>query len=103
MSKSFEEAKAIKEMADKLGFSLSVRGGVLTCSKKFPSGSVEAFRECDMSYYSVLGKLKRTSPGSDWGTDGSGIGGFSAIQSGNFVMNRSGGSVRVLSALKKLL
>lgn len=103
MSKALEQAKAIKEQADKFGFKLEVRGSVLTCSHKFERGNVDQYRDCDMSYYCVLGKLPRTNPGSDWGTSADGIGALAAIQNGNFVMNRSGGSVRVLNALKKLL
>lgn len=99
-----EIAKSIKEAAAKYGFTLEVRGGgILTVHKSFPAGSNEGFRDCDMMYYSVLGLLPRTQPGSDFGTDGSGVGALSAISSGHFVMNRTGGSVRVLNALKKLM
>ena len=98
-----EIAKSIKAAADANGFRLEVRGSILTIHKYFQAGSNEGFRECDMMYYSVLGLLPRTQPGSDFGTDGSGIGALSAISSGHFVMNRTGGSVRVLNALKKLM
>jgi len=97
-----EIAKNLKDAADKYGFRLEVRGGILTVHKSFQAGSNEGFRECDMTYYSVLGLLPRTEPGSDWGTDGGGIGGMCAINSGHFTMNRSGGSKRVLSALAKM-
>jgi hypothetical protein len=97
-----EIAKSIKEAAAKYGFTLEVRGGILTVHKSFPPGSNEGFRDCDMMYYSVLGLLPRTEPGSDWGTDGGGIGGMCALNSGRFKMNRSGGSKRVLAALVKL-
>lgn len=98
-----EIAKSIKEAADKNGFRLEVRGGILTVHHRFTGGDVnEWFRNCDMSYYSVLGLLKRTEPGSDWGTDGGSIGGMAAINSGHFTMNRSGGSKRILAALEKI-
>lgn len=97
-----EIAKSIKAAADANGYKLEVRGGVLTIHKYFQAGSNDGFVECDMSYYSVLGLLPRTEPGSDWGTDGGGIGALSAIRSGHFTMNRSGGSKRVLAALTKL-
>lgn len=97
-----EIAKSIKAAADANGFKLEVRGGVLTIHKYFQAGSNDGFVECDMSYGSVLGLLPRTSPGSEWGTDGGGIGALSAIRSGHFVMNKSGGSARVLNALAKL-
>ena len=96
-------AATIKEAADKHGFTLEVRGGVLTIHKRFAPGSRDGFVECDMLYYSVLGLLPRTKPGSDWGTDGGGIGGMVAMNNGHFTMNRSGGSTRVLNALMKLL
>lgn len=97
-----EIAKSIKAAADANGFKLEVRGGILTIHKMFSPDDRNGFVECDMSYYSVLGLLPRTEPGSDWGTDGGGIGALSAISSGHFVMNRSGGSKRVLAALVKL-
>jgi len=97
-----EIAKSIKEAAAKYGFTLEVRGGILTVHKSFPAGSNEGFRDCDMMYYSVLGLLPRTKDGSDWGTDAGGIGGMVALNSGRFTMNRSGGSKRILAALAKL-
>lgn len=98
-----ETATKILETAKQLGFSVQVRGNILTITKFITPNSNEAFREADMSYYEVLSLLKRTSPGSDWGTDGSGVGALEAINSGRFVMNRSGGSKRILSALTKML
>ncbi len=98
-----DTARAIKAAADRLGFTLEVRGSVLTVHKSFPAGSNDGFVECDMTYYDVLGLLPRTEPGSDWGTDGGGIGGMCALQSGRFKMNRSGGSKRVLAALAKMV
>ena len=96
-------AANIKEAASKYGFTLEVRAGILTVHKSFQGGDVnEWFRNCDMDYYSVLGLLPRTEPGSDWGTDGGSIGGMCAMRSGHFKMNRSGGSKRVLAALGKL-
>jgi hypothetical protein len=98
-----EIAQDIKAAADKYGFQLEVRGDVLTVHKTFAPGSKDGFCECDMMYGSVLELLPRTQPGSDWGTDGGGIGGMVALQSGRFKMNRSGGSKRVLKALVKVL
>ena len=103
MSKATETAQKIIDAAARNGFEVQVRGNILTITKNFTPGDMDAFVECDMSYYSVLGCLPMTSPGSDWGTDGGGMGGHSATKSGRFVMNRSGGSVRVLNALKKMI
>jgi len=98
-----EIAKNIVKAAADNGFTLEVRGGILTVHSRFQGGDVNAwFRNCDMSYYSVLGKLPSVEPGSTWGSDGGSVGGAVAIQSGRFVMNKSGGSKRVLAALTKL-
>lgn len=98
-----EQSKALKAKADELGFTVAVRGSILTVSKRITPGSNESFADADMSVYSVLELLPRTSPGSDWGTDGGSIGGMSAMNTGRFVMNRSGGSVRILKALSSIL
>ena len=97
-----EQARALADTAKRLGFDYSIRGSILTITKKFPAGSLEGFRDCDMMYYSVFEHLPRTSEGSDWGTDGGSIGGATALNTGYFKMNRSGGSKRVLAALAKL-
>ena len=103
MSNATDIAKSIIKAAADNGFTLEVRGSILTVHSHFKGGDVEEwFRNCDMSYYSVLGLLKRSEPGSDWGTDGGSIGGMSALSSGHFMMNRSGGSKRILAALTKL-
>lgn len=100
---ALESARAIKSMADKLGFSLAVRGTILTVSKRITPGDNASFADADMSVYSVLELLPRTSPGSDWGTDGGSIGGMVAMNTGRFTMNRSGGSARILKALASIL
>ena len=102
LSKSAETAQAIMSLASKWGWSVTVRGNILTITKQFTAGSNQEFAQCDMEYGSILELLPRTNAGSDWGTDGGGIGAISAINSGRFVMNRSGGSVRVLRALEKI-
>lgn len=102
-SSAFQSAIALKSKADELGFTLTVRGNILTVSKRVIPGNNGSFAEADMSVYSVLELLPRTSPGSDWGTDGGSIGGMVAMQTGYFSMNRSGGSVRILKALSSIL
>ena len=103
MSKATDTAQSIMDLATKWSWNVTVRGSILTITKQFTPGSSEEFANCDMEYGSILGQLPRTKSGSDWGTDGGGIGAISAIQSGRFVMNRSGGSVRVLNQLKKMI
>ena len=100
MSKHSEVAVKIKSMADSLGWKIAVRGTILTITKKI-SGK-EEFTKADMEYYSILGLLPSTSPGSVWGTDGGGIGAMSAINTGVFKINKSGGSTAVLKALAKI-
>jgi hypothetical protein len=96
-------AREILDAATRLGWTLEIRGHILTAKKRFTPGDRDGFVEADMTYYEVIGLLPRTSPGSDWGTDGGSAGAISAIKSGVFTINRSGGSKAVLKALAKIL
>lgn len=98
---SKEIAKSIKALAEELNWNLEVRGSILTIKKRI-SGNTQ-FVIADMEYYSILGLLPTTSAGSVWGTDGGGVGAISALKSGLFTMNKSGGSKRVLTALSKII
>lgn len=102
-SDSMNKAQYIKNVATEYGWNLFVRGSILTITKKIIPGDNESFRNADMEYGMILGLLPSTSPGSTWGTDGGGIGAMTAMRSGTFTMNKSGGSVRVLNALKKIV
>jgi len=96
-------ANEIKDLCVNWGWKYEVRGDILTITKKIIAGDNESFCTADMEYGSILGLLPSTSAGSCWGTDGgSGIGGMVAMNSGNFRMNKSGGSKRVLAALSKI-
>jgi hypothetical protein len=101
MTIASEAAKKIVATAKEYGWELQVRGSILTIYKRGIS-SKEDFCRADMEYYSILEQLPSTSAGSVWGTDGGGIGALSAMSSGVFKMNKSGGSKRVLDALKKM-
>ena len=103
MSKSMQQAQKIVDQATSLGWKVEVRDEILTIYKRFESGNMDAFVECDGQYYSILGQLPMTRPGSVWGTDGGGVGGVSAVKHGCFTMNKSGGSIRVLNAVKKII
>lgn len=96
-----EVATKILSVAKELGWDVRVRGSIMTIYK---DGVVDndSFVRADMEYFSILGLLPTTSPGSIWGTDGGGIGALSAMKSGTFVMNKSGGSKRVLKVLAKM-
>ena len=97
-----EIAKSIKEAASRYGFRLDVRGGILTVTKRFTPCDNHAYVCTEGDAYSIVGMLKQTEPGSTWGSTSDGIGGHVALQSGNFILNKSGGSKRVLTALAKL-
>lgn len=102
MSKNLQIAQDIKATADQLGWQISIVGGGIMRITKRISGN-DGFVKADMEYYSILGKLPTTSAGSIWGTDGGGVGALSAINSGVYTMNKSGGSVRVINQLKKII
>ena len=104
MNKSTEIATEIVNMTNSLGWKIhSVNSNVLTITKSFTPGDMDEFVKADGEYFSILGLLPQTQPGSMWGTDGGGVGGIGAHRSGYFRMNKSGGSKRVLSALKKMV
>ncbi len=96
-----EVAKKLLDAAKADGWTVEVRGSILTITKRI--SGMDEFVQADMGYWSILEILPMTSPGSVWGTDGGSIGGMSALNSGLFKMNKSGGSRRVLNALKKLI
>lgn len=95
-------AQEIQAKCQQLGWTFEVRGSILTITKRIQAGSQSDFVTADSEYYWILSLLPSTSAGSIWGTDGGGVGALSAMGKGLFVMNKSGGSVRVLNALKKL-
>ena len=100
---SKEIATQIIAQADKLGWTISIHRTILVISKHIEPDNIDEFVKADSEYHSILSLLPCTSPGSYWGTDGSGVGALSAIRNGLFVMNKSGGSKRVLNALQKLI
>ena len=102
MSKWKPVAEAILAEADKHGFAVVVRGEILTLMKDIATNDSESFNRADSTYFSVMAKLPVTRPGSTWGTDGGSVGGLSAMRSGRFVMNKSGGNKLVLKELAKL-
>jgi hypothetical protein len=98
---SKEIALQIKDTATHLGWTIEISGNIIRISK--PINSNDDFNRADGEYYSILGLLPQTTPGSTWGTDGSGIGAISAMRNGLFMMHKSGGSKRVLGALAKII
>ena len=98
---SKEIANQILTTAKRLNWSVEVRGSILTIKKQITSKG--HFCVADMEYCAILSLLPSTSAGSEWGTDGSGVGAITAMRTGVFTMNKSGGSKRVLSALAKII
>lgn len=97
-----KSAAEFVNVCQKLGWNYEVRGSIMTITKKIVPGDNDSFCRADMEYYSILGLIPQTSPGSMWGTDGGGIGAVSAMNSGMFKMNMSGGSKRVINAITKI-
>lgn len=98
-----EKALKIKTKADQLGWEINVRGSILTITKRFAPNGRGEFTEADVEYHSILGLLPQTRPGSIWGTDSSGVGAITAMRTGVFTMNKSGGDKHILKELAKLL
>lgn len=69
----------------------SLGGGsnVVSITKHFAPNDRDAFVRLDGEWYGLLSMLKARG-GSMWGTDGSGVGGHSAMIHGCFKMNVSG-------------
>ena len=84
--------------AHNAGWKISARDNVVTITKHFTPNSREEFVQLDSEYYGILSMVKARG-GSMWGTDGSGVGGYSAILHGVFTMNVSGVSPAFIAAL----
>jgi hypothetical protein len=80
------------------GWKISSRENVVTITKHFTAGSHQEFVKLDGEYYGILSLVKARG-GSMWGTDGSGVGGYSAMLHGVFTMNISGVSQAFIAAL----
>ena len=80
------------------GWVISTRDNVVTITKHFTPNSREEFVKLDGEYYGILSLVKARG-GSMWGTDGSGVGGYSAMMHGVFTMSISGVSSAFIAAL----
>lgn len=80
------------------GWTVSSRDNVVTITKHFTPNSRDEFVKLDGEYYGILSLVKARG-GSMWGTDGSGVGGYSAMLHGCFTMNISGVSQAFIKAL----
>lgn len=99
MSKSKEIVAEFVSACKQHGWNYSVRGTVVEITKRI--SSKDDFVQADMEYYSLLGLLPQTKPGSIWGTDGGGVGALHAMRTGIFSMKKSGVGALVTKALAK--
>lgn len=93
-----EKAAAFKAKCAELGFTYSARDTVVSVSKRFTPGDVNAFNDVDGNAYLLLSMVPK-SGGSTWGTDG--IGAHVACERGVVVLNCSGVKKRFTAALNK--
>jgi len=84
--------------AREAGWKITARENVVTITKHFTPNSRAEFVKLDGEYYGILTMVKARG-GSIWGTDGSGVGGYSAMLHGVFTMNISGVSQAFIAAL----
>lgn len=97
-TKTVTAAREFAAAARNAGWTISTRDNIVTISKRFTAGSREEFVRLDGEYYGILSMVKARG-GSMWGTDGSGVGGHSAMLHGVFTMNVSGVSPAFIAAL----
>jgi len=94
-------ARAFAAAVKSAGWGYAVRDGIVTIRKHFAPGDQAAFVRLDGEYYGLLSMVPARG-GSIWGTDGSGVGGYSAVLHGEFVMNVSGVSKGFAAALEAI-
>jgi uncharacterized Ntn-hydrolase superfamily protein len=92
-----ECAESFRKAVRDYGWNYTVVGSIVKIHKVIHG--MDDFVTADSEYYGILECLPQTEAGSIWGTDGGGVGGIAAINSGVFRMNKSGVSKRVLKLL----
>lgn len=97
-TKTAAAAREFVAAARKAGWFITVRENIVSITKHFTPGSREEFVAIDGEYYGILSLVKARG-GSMWGTDGSGVGGYSAMLHGCFTMSVSGVSPAFIAAL----
>jgi hypothetical protein len=97
-----EIAKAIVAKAKEYGFSVKAGGTVVTVHKTFTPGDKQAYCNAESDANTILGMIRRTEPGSTWGTDGASIGGHIGLTNGYMTLNKSGCSKQIVKELAKL-
>jgi len=102
-TKTSKIARDFVKAALSAGWRISSRENVVTITKALTKeghsyeASRRQFVELDGQWYGILSILPHK--GSIWGTDGSGVGGYSAMLHGVFTMNVSGVSDKMIDAI----
>jgi len=106
-SKTMTAAREFVRAAHAAGWRISSRDNVVTIRKVITQMTADnyersrrEFVEADGEWYGILSILPARG-GSMWGTDGSGVGGHSAMLHGMFQMNVSGVADRTIDAICK--
>jgi hypothetical protein len=99
-TKTMTAAREFVNAARSAGWRISSRENIVTITKHFTPNSREEFVQLDGEYYGIL-SLVKTRGGSMWGTDGSGVGGYSAMTHGCFTMNVSRVGDQMIHAIYK--
>lgn len=100
MTKTQTLANTIIDNAAELGWTISTRENIVSIAKTISPGCKDSFAQADGEYFGILSMIPMTRAGSMWGTDGGGMGAVAAMKNGRFIMNMSGGSKRLLKALR---
>jgi len=75
---------------------------VIAVTKEFTPGSREGLLQCDREYSRLLALCPHKG-GSEWGTECSGVGCFTALERGLFLMQKSGrGAKRFSEEVRRL-
>lgn len=102
LSKTQLIAKEFVQKCQEFGFTFKVSGSVIKLFKTIPAQSPSDFSQSESQASTLLALIPQTKAGSVWGTDGGSLGGHAAMETGDFRMNMSGCSSRVLNAIDKL-
>lgn len=101
-NKTQAQVKVVLDTAQKNGFTISFSDHVFTITKNINPDDSAAFADCETGAYEVLSAVPLRG-GSVWGTDGASVGGYVAMKSGFFQMNKSGEGKRFMAELQKAL
>ena len=85
-----ERAITIRAKAKEYGFTIHAHGSIISVSANFTPGDKAAYLKLEDQANEILGMFRMVTPGSVWGADSGSVGGAIAIETGKFVMNKSG-------------